>query len=66
MLRALGSTEVEVEVEVSIYRDNDAFFVEIMSTLSVIKSSFERSYDEQNIIRVVISYEIYQTRRRLV
>ena len=26
-------------------RDNNAFFVEILSTLKAIKSSFERSYD---------------------
>ena len=42
------------------------FFVEILSTLKAIKSSFKRSYDKQNITLVVISYEIYQTRRRLV
>ena len=42
------------------------FFVEIMSTLKAIISSFERSYDKQNITLVVISYEIYQTRQRLV
>ena len=47
-------------------RDNNAFFVEIMSTLKAIKNPFERSYDKQNITLVVISYEIYQTRRRLV
>ena len=47
-------------------RDNNAFFVEILSTLKAIQSSFERSYDKQNITLVVISYEIYQTRRRLV
>ena len=47
-------------------RDNNAFFVEILSTLKAIESSFERSYDKQNITLVVISYEIYQTRRRLV
>ena len=27
-------------------RDSNAFFVEIMSTLKAIKSSFERSYDK--------------------
>ena len=27
---------------------------------------FERSYDEHNYARVVISYKIYQTRRRLI
>ena len=33
------------------------------STLKVIKSSFEKSDDKQNITLVVISYEINQTRR---
>ena len=49
-------------------RDTDinTFFIEIMSTLKVIKSTFERSYDKQNITLGVIKYEIYQTRRRLV
>ena len=47
-------------------RDNNAVFVEIMSTLKAIKSSFEKSYDKQNITLVVNSYEIYQTRQRLV
>ena len=42
-------------------RDNNAFFVEILSTLKAIKSPFERSYDKQNIILVVISYDIFQT-----
>ena len=42
------------------------FFVEIMPTLKAIISSFEMSYDKQNITLVVISYEIDQTRRRLV
>ena len=36
-------------------RDNNAF--EILSTLKAIKSSFERSYDKQNITLRVISYE---------
>ena len=29
--------------------DNNAFFVEILSTLKAIKSSFKRSYDKPNI-----------------
>ena len=37
--------------------NNNAFFVEIMSTLKAIKSPFGRSYDKQNITLVVISYE---------
>ena len=36
-------------------RDNNAFFVGIMFTLMAIKSSFERSYDKQNITLMVIS-----------
>ena len=40
-------------------------FVEIISTLKAIKSYFKRSYDKHNITLVVISYEIYQTPRRL-
>ena len=41
------------------------FLVEIMSTFKAIKSYIDRLYDKQNITLVVISYEIYQTRRRL-
>ena len=40
------------------FRDNNAFFVEIMSTLKAIKSYFERSYEKQNITLMVISYEM--------
>ena len=36
--------------------DNNAFFVDIMSTLKAIKA-LKRSYDEQNVTPVVISYE---------
>ena len=36
-----------------------------MSTLKAKKSSLKRSFDKQNLTLVVISYEIYQTRRRL-
>ena len=35
-------------------RDNNVFFVKLMSTLKAIISSFERSYDKQNIALVVI------------
>ena len=42
------------------------FLVEIMLTLKAIKSHLKRSYDEQNLTRVVISDEIYETRQRLV
>ena len=42
------------------------FSVEIMSTLKMIKSSLKWSYDKQNLTLVVISYEIYETRQRLV
>ena len=48
----------------SVTSDNNAFFIEIMSTLKAIKNPFERSYDKQ--IFTFISYEIYQTRQRLV
>ena len=47
-------------------RDNNAVFVKTMSTLKAKISSFEKSYDKQNITRVVNSYEFYQTHRRLV
>ena len=47
-------------------RDNVLFSIEIMSTLQTIKSSLKRSYDKQNLTLVAISYEIYETRKRLV
>ena len=34
--------------------------------LKAIKSHFKESYDKQNLTLVVISYDIYETRRRLV
>ena len=42
------------------------FLIEIIINLKAIKSHFKRSYDKQNLILVVISYEIYETRRRFV
>ena len=42
------------------------FLCEIMFILKAIKSHFKRLYDKQNLTLVVISYEIYETRRRLV
>ena len=45
---------------------NDAFLVEIMIILRAIKFHFKGSYDKQNLTLVVISYEIYETRRKLV
>ena len=42
------------------------FLFEIMFILKAVKSSFKGSYDNQNLTQVVISYEIYETRRRLV
>ena len=42
------------------------FLIEIMLILKTIKSHFSGSYDKQNLTRVVISSEIYETRRRLV
>ena len=43
-----------------------SFLNEIMFSLKAINSHFKGSYDKQNLTRVVISYEIYETRRRLV
>ena len=45
---------------------NNAFLIEIIFILKAIKSYFKGSYDKQNLTLVVISYEIYKTRRRLV
>ena len=42
------------------------FRIEIMFILKAIKSHFKGSYDKQNLTHVVISYEIYETHRRLV
>ena len=42
------------------------FRVEIMLTLKAIKSNFKGSYDKQNLTGLVISYELYETRRRFV
>ena len=47
-------------------RVNNAFLIEITIVLKAIKSHFKGSYDKQNLTLVVISYEIYETRRRLV
>ena len=41
------------------------FLIEIKLILKAIKYSFKGSYDKQNHTLVVISYEIYETRRRL-
>ena len=42
------------------------FHIELMFILKALKSRFKGSYDKQNLTRVVISYEIYETRRRLI
>ena len=42
------------------------FLLEILSILKAIKSDFKGCYDKQNLTLVVISYEIYETRQRLV
>ena len=42
------------------------FLLEILCILKAIKSDFIGPYDKQNLTLVVISYEIYETRRRLV
>ena len=39
---------------------------EILLILTAIKSNFKGSYDKKNLTLVVILYEIYETRRRLV
>ena len=42
------------------------FHIETKPSLKEIKSHFKGSYDKQNLTLVVISYDIYETRRRLV
>ena len=42
------------------------FSIEIISTFKAIDPHLKQSYDKQNLTLVVISYEIYETRRRLV
>ena len=42
------------------------FLLELLPISKAIKSSFKGSYDKQNLTIVVISYEIYETRQRLV
>ena len=41
------------------------FLIEVMLILSLY-IPFKGSYDKQNLTLVVISYEIYETRQRLV
>ena len=40
------------------------FLLEILSVLKAIKSHFKGSFDKQNLTLLIISYEIYETRRR--
>ena len=42
------------------------FLIEIMLILKAIKSYFKGSYDKKNLKLMVISYEIYEIRRRRV
>ena len=42
------------------------FLLEVLPILKAIKSHFMGSCDKQNPTLVIISYEIYETRRRLV
>ena len=42
------------------------FLIEILIILNAIISHFKWSYDKQNLTLVVISYAIYETRRRFV
>ena len=45
---------------------NHAFSVEQLSALKAIKSHFKWANYKQNLTLVAISYEIYETHRRLV
>ena len=45
---------------------NVMFSIEIMSSFKAIKPHLKKAYDKQNLTLVVISYEIYETRPRLV
>ena len=47
-------------------RVSNAFLIEIMIVSKAIKFYFKVSYDKQNLILVVISYEMYDTRCRLI
>ena len=47
-------------------RVGTVFSHELMFILHAIESHFSGSYDKQNLTLVVISYKIYETRRRLV
>ena len=47
-------------------RVNNTLLIKIMFILKAIESHFKRLYDKSNLTIVVISYEIYETRRRLV
>ena len=47
-------------------RANNAFLAEIMSILEAIKFHYKGSHDEQNLTLMVILYEIYETRQRLI
>ena len=42
------------------------FLIEIMFILKAIKSHLKGSFDKQNLTLVVISYEVYETPRRLI
>ena len=42
------------------------FLIEIIFILKAIKFHFKRSYEIQNLTLVVISYEIYETPRKIV
>ena len=47
-------------------RVNNAFLIELLFILTAIKFYFEGLYDKQILTLVVISCEIYETRRRLI
>ena len=47
-------------------RVNDAFLIDIMINPKAITFHFKRAYDQKNLTLAVVSYEIYETRRRLI
>ena len=61
-----NNTKAQTRNVIDNVRVNNAFLIEIMFNLKAIKSHFKGSYDKQNLTLVVISSEIYETRRRLV
>ena len=48
------------------YPHENVFFIDIICNLKGIKTTLNQSYDKQNLTLMIISYEINQTRQRLV